>query len=85
MGNPSCVLLDEPSEGLAPVIVDHMIVAIRELKSAGVSVLLSEQNLRFATEVSDRAYIIEKGRIRFSGTIAELAANEGARAQYLAV
>jgi branched-chain amino acid transport system ATP-binding protein len=85
MGNPSCVPLDEPSEGLAPVIVDHMIVAIRELKSAGVSVLLSEQNLRFATEVSDRAYIIEKGRIRFSGTIAELAANEGARAQYLAV
>ncbi len=84
MGNPSCILLDEPSEGLAPVIVDQLIVAIRELKSAGVSVLLSEQSLHFATEVSDRAYIIEKGSIRFSGTMA-LAANEDVRAQYLAV
>jgi branched-chain amino acid transport system ATP-binding protein len=85
MGNPSCILLDEPSEGLAPVIVDQMVAAIRELKSSGVSVLLSEQNLHFATEVSDRAYIIEKGRMRFSGTMAELAAKEEVRAQYLAV
>jgi branched-chain amino acid transport system ATP-binding protein len=85
MGNPACLLLDEPSEGLAPLIVQQMIAAIRELKSAGVSVLLSEQNLRFATEVSDRAYIIEKGRVRFSGSMAELAANEEVRAQYLAV
>jgi branched-chain amino acid transport system ATP-binding protein len=85
VGNPSCILLDEPSEGLAPVIVDQMVIAIRELKAAGVAVLLSEQNLHFATEVSDRAYIIEKGRIRFAGTMAELAANESVRAQYLAV
>jgi branched-chain amino acid transport system ATP-binding protein len=85
MGNPSCILLDEPSEGLAPVIVDQMAAAIRELKAEGLSVLLSEQNLHFATEVSDRAYIIEKGRIRFSGTMAELAANEDVRMQYLAV
>jgi branched-chain amino acid transport system ATP-binding protein len=85
MGNPSCILLDEPSEGLAPVIVDQMAAAIRELKAEGLSVLLSEQNLHFATEVSDRAYIIEKGRIRFSGTMAELSANEDVRAQYLAV
>jgi branched-chain amino acid transport system ATP-binding protein len=85
MGNPSCILLDEPSEGLAPVIVDQMATAIRELKAEGLSVLLSEQNLHFATEVSDRAYIIEKGRIRFSGTMAELAANEDVRTQYLAV
>ncbi len=85
MGNPSCILLDEPSEGLAPLIVDQMAAAIRALKAEGLSVLLSEQNLRFATEVSDRAYIIEKGRIRFSGTMAELAANEDVRAQYLAV
>jgi branched-chain amino acid transport system ATP-binding protein len=85
MGNPSCILLDEPSEGLAPVIVDQMAAAIRELKAEGLSVLLSEQNLHFATEVSDRAYIIEKGRIRFAGTMAELAANEEVRAQYLAV
>ena len=85
MGNPSCILLDEPSEGLAPVIVDQMAAAIRELKAEGLSVLLSEQNLHFATEVSDRAYIIEMGHIRFSGTMAELAVNEGVRTQYLAV
>ncbi len=85
MGNPSCLLLDEPSEGLAPVIVDQMAAAIRALKTEGLSVLLSEQNLHFAAAVSDRAYIIEKGRIRFSGTMAELAANADVRAQYLAV
>ncbi len=85
MGNPSCILLDEPSEGLAPVIIDQMAAAIGELKRAGVSVLLSEQNLHFATEVSDRAYIIEKGRIRFSGSIADLQANEEVRTTYLAL
>ena len=85
MGNPSCLLLDEPSEGLAPVIVDQMAAAIRALKKEGLSVLLSEQNLHFAAEVSDRAYIIEKGRIRFAGTMAELAASADVRAQYLAV
>ena len=85
MGNPSCILLDEPSEGLAPVIVDQMAQAIKELKTEGLSVLLSEQNLHFATEVADRAYIIEKGRIRFGGTIDELAANDEVRNAYLAV
>ena len=85
MGNPSCILLDEPSEGLAPVIVDQMAAAIRSLKAEGLSVLLSEQNLHFAHEVSDRAYIIEKGQIRFSGTMQELAANDEVQSQYLAV
>lgn len=85
MGNPKCILLDEPSEGLAPVIVDQMAVAIKELKAEGLSVLLSEQNLHFAIDVADRAYIIEKGRIRFGGTIAELARNEEVRNTYLAV
>jgi branched-chain amino acid transport system ATP-binding protein len=85
MGNPACVLLDEPSEGLAPVIVDQMAVAIREMKEAGVAVLLSEQNLHFASEVADRATIIEGGRIRFVGTMAELAASDDVRAQYLAL
>jgi len=85
MGNPSCLLLDEPSEGLAPVIVEQMAAAMRELKSSGVSVLLSEQNLRFAAAVCDRAYIIEQGRIRWSGTMAELARDDAARARYLAV
>ena len=85
MGNPLCVLLDEPSEGVAPVIVDQMVEAIRGLKGAGVAILLSEQNLHFATDVADRAYIIEKGGIRFSGTMAELQANAEIQAQYLAV
>jgi branched-chain amino acid transport system ATP-binding protein len=85
MGNPRCILLDEPSEGVAPVIVDQMAEAIRELKAQGVAILLSEQNLRFAQEVADRAYIIEKGRIRFAGTMAELDANDDVRAQYLAI
>ncbi|MGB7541647.1 MAG: ABC transporter ATP-binding protein [Burkholderiales bacterium] len=85
MGNPLCILLDEPSEGLAPVIVDQMVAAIRELKAQGVSVLLSEQNFQFAAEIADRAYIIEAGRIRFSGEMAELAASEEIRSAYLAV
>ncbi len=85
MGNPRCILLDEPSEGVAPVIVDQMAEAIRELKAQGVAILLSEQNLRFAHEVADRAYIIEKGRIRFGGTMAELDANDEVRTQYLAI
>ena len=85
MGNPLCVLLDEPSEGVAPVIVDQMVEAIRGLKAAGVAILLSEQNLHFASEVADRAYIIEKGRIRFEGTMTELNANDEVRLQYLSV
>ena len=85
MGNPLCILLDEPSEGVAPVIVDQMAGAIAELKRRGVAVLLSEQNLHFAQEVGDRAYIIEKGRIRFQGSMDELRANDEVRAQYLAV
>jgi len=85
MGNPLCVLLDEPSEGVAPVIVDQMAEAIRGLKEAGVAILLSEQNLHFAMDVADRAYIIEKGAIRFSGTMEQLRANADVQAQYLAV
>ncbi|HEX2115478.1 MAG TPA: ABC transporter ATP-binding protein [Alphaproteobacteria bacterium] len=85
MGNPRAILLDEPSEGLAPVIVEQMANTIRALKSEGLTVLLSEQNLHFATLVSDRAYIIEKGRIRYQGTIAELMRDEAVRAQYLSV
>ena len=85
MGNPLCILMDEPSEGVAPVMVDQMAVAIRGLKAAGVAILLSEQNLHFAMEVADRAYIIEKGRIRFQGSMADLSANADIQAQYLAV
>jgi branched-chain amino acid transport system ATP-binding protein len=85
MGNPSCILLDEPSEGVAPVIVDQLAQAIRDLKSQGVSVLLSEQNVRFAQQVADRAYVIEKGTIRLESTMKELQENQELSARYLAV
>ena len=76
MGNPFLVLLDEPSEGMAPVIVEHMVQMILALKKQGLSILLSEQNMHFAELVSDRAYVLEKGQIRFQGTMQELASNE---------
>ncbi|WP_162914801.1 ABC transporter ATP-binding protein [Desertibaculum subflavum] len=85
MGNPACILLDEPSEGLAPVIIEQMAATIRDLKAHGVAVLLAEQNLHFAGLVADRAYVIEKGGIRYSGSMAELAADEAVRAAYLSV
>jgi len=85
MGNPRCVLLDEPSEGLAPIIVEQMAKSIRALKGDGLCVLLSEQNLHFSQAVADRAYIIEKGQIRFGGTMAELTADASLREQYLSV
>lgn len=85
MGNPACVLLDEPSEGLAPVIVDAMVAVIKEMKSQGLAVLLSEQNLHFAEDVADRAYIIEKGSIRFCGSVSELRDNDSVRSACLAL
>ncbi len=85
MGNPRCVLLDEPSEGLAPIIVEQLARAILALKGEGLSVLLSEQNLHFAQLVADRAVVIEKGRVRFTGSMAELRADAAVREQYLSV
>jgi branched-chain amino acid transport system ATP-binding protein len=85
MGNPRAILLDEPSEGLAPVIVEQMAATIEELKRDGLTVLLSEQNLHFASAIANRALIIEKGRIRYQGTLAELLANAEVRAAYLTV
>src|SRR5450755_1974983 len=85
MGNPYLVLLDEPSEGVAPVIVEQMAHMIMELKAQGVSILLSEQNMHFAELVCDRAYVLEKGQIRFTGSMRELAANEPVRRAYLSV
>ncbi len=85
MGNPYLVLLDEPSEGVAPVIVEQMANMILELKGSGVSILLSEQNMHFAELVSDRAYVLEKGQIRYHATMQELADNEEVRRAYLSV
>ncbi len=85
MGNPSLVLLDEPSEGLAPRIVEQMIEAILAMKREGLSLLLSEQNLRFARLIADRVCVIEKGRIRFCGTTGEFDARPDIRDAYLAL
>ena len=85
MGNPFVVLLDEPSEGVAPLIVEQMVHMILELKAQGVSILLSEQNMHFAELVSDRAYVLEKGQIRYQASMAELAANEDVRRAYLSM
>ena len=85
MGNPYLVLLDEPSEGVAPVIVEQMVQMILDLKSKGVSILLCEQNMHFAELVSDRAYVLEKGQICFQSSMADLSANEEVRRAYLSV
>ena len=85
MGNPDLLLLDEPSEGLAPLVVRDLGVQIQRLKEDGLTILLCEQNAKFATALSDRAYVLEKGQVRFAGTIAELQGNEEVRRQYLAL
>jgi len=85
MGNPYLVLLDEPSEGVAPIIVEQMANMILALKREGLSILLSEQNMHFAELVSDRAYVLEKGQIRFSGSIDELSRDDAVRRAYLSV
>ncbi|MDP6829571.1 MAG: ABC transporter ATP-binding protein [Alphaproteobacteria bacterium] len=83
MGNPDLLLLDEPSEGLAPLVVRDLSQQIARLKDEGMTILLCEQNAKFATGLSDRAYILEKGQVRFAGSIDELQGNEEIRQQYL--
>ena len=85
MGNPSLVLLDEPVEGVAPLVVEELGRQFKLLKTMGLTILFSEQNLQFATDISDRAYIIEKGRIRYHGTIEELERNRDAQEKYLMI
>jgi len=85
MGNPAFILLDEPSEGIAPVIVEQMARVILQLKSEGLTVLLSEQNLHFAQAVADGVVIIEHGTQKFVGTLADLQAQPDIRDQYLSV
>jgi branched-chain amino acid transport system ATP-binding protein len=85
MGNPILVLLDEPSEGVAPVIVEQMVHTIQKLKDQGLSILLSEQNIHFAELVSDRAYVLEKGQIHWHGTMRDLAADIDIQRSFLTV
>ena len=85
MGNPRFLLLDEPSEGLAPLIVEVIAGAMAKLKARGVGLLLSEQNLHFARAVADRAFVLDRGHIRFAGTLAELDADAALKEQYLSI
>jgi branched-chain amino acid transport system ATP-binding protein len=85
MGNPYLLLLDEPSEGVAPVIVEQMAKMILKLKKAGVSILLSEQNIQFARYVSDRVYMLEKGHVAWSGSMEELTRNSDISLKYLSI
>jgi branched-chain amino acid transport system ATP-binding protein len=85
MGNPLLVLLDEPSEGVAPLIVEQMANTIVELKKEGLSILLSEQNIHFARLVSDRVYVLEKGQIHWQGSMADLDSNQEVQKAYLTV
>ena len=85
MGNPSLMLLDEPVEGLAPVVVQEVSRQIKRLKKIGLTILFAEQNIRFATEISDRAYVIEGGRVRYEGTMAELEQQSEIKEKYLMI
>jgi branched-chain amino acid transport system ATP-binding protein len=84
MGNPDLLLLDEPGEGLAPVIVEEMAVQLARLRGEGLSMIISEQNLAFARALGDRAYVLETGHIRYSGTLAELDEHQQEWAKFVA-
>jgi branched-chain amino acid transport system ATP-binding protein len=83
MGNPQFLLLDEPMEGLAPLLVRALEQQIINLKEAGLTVLLAEQNVTSALRVSDRCYVIDDGYIRFEGSVKELRENDAVRKKYL--
>ena len=85
MGNPELLLLDEPSEGLAPLVVDHLQAQIGRLKAEGLTILLAEQNVDFSLALADRVYVLEKGHIRYEGSSREFRENAAIRQQYLAL
>jgi branched-chain amino acid transport system ATP-binding protein len=85
MGNPTGLLLDEPSEGLAPVIVERIGELLRKLRDMGVTVLLAEQNMHFCLGIASHATVIDKGQIVFSNTIEALRHNEAVKSRYLAL
>jgi branched-chain amino acid transport system ATP-binding protein len=85
MGNPSLLILDEPSEGLSPLMVKTLIEAIHQIRREGVTLLVADQNVKFARKVAGRGYIMEEGHIRYSGRLEEMWANEQIVRRYLAV
>lgn len=85
IGNPEILLLDEPSEGLSPLVVNDLGKQIEQLRAEKMTILLSEQNTKFAMRLSDRVYILEKGRIKYEGNTKDLEQNEEIRKEYLGV
>lgn len=85
MGNPELLLLDEPSEGLAPIVVDQLLGRVTELKRQGLTILLAEQGVEFSLALADRVYVLEKGTVRFAGPAATLRENEALRHELLAL
>lgn len=85
MTNPDVLLLDEPSEGLAPLVVALLAEMILQIRKEGVTVLLAEQNLHFCAKVADRGYVIDKGSVKYEGTMSDLLGNEEVKEKYLAV
>ena len=85
LNNPKLLILDEPTEGLAPVIVDEIVRVLIDIKRTGMSVLLVEQNLAVCEKLADRHYVLEQGRIAYSGSAAEFAADRSVRDRYLAL
>jgi branched-chain amino acid transport system ATP-binding protein len=85
MGNPELLLLDEPSEGLAPLVVDHLAEQIGRLKREGLTILLAEQNVEFSLALAERVYVLEKGSIRFSGSAQRLRQDDTLRHELLAL
>jgi branched-chain amino acid transport system ATP-binding protein len=85
MGNPDLLLLDEPSEGLAPIVVQQLGEQISKLRQEGMTILLCEQNARFSLDLSDRLYILEKGEVRYQGSVADFRKDGEAYRTYLAL
>jgi branched-chain amino acid transport system ATP-binding protein len=85
MGNPELLLLDEPSEGLAPLVVEHLLQQVLKLKQNGLTIMLAEQGVEFSLALADRVYVLEKGAVRFSGPASQLRDDAGLRNELLAL
>ena len=85
MGSPQVLLLDEPFEGLAPLVVDMLVEQLGRLKAEGLTMVVTEQNVRFVSELGDRVYVLERGTVRYCGTMSAFLRDDDVRHAYLAV
>jgi branched-chain amino acid transport system ATP-binding protein len=85
MGNPQLLLLDEPSEGLAPLVVEHLLLQVKQLKRDGLTIMLAEQGVDFSLALADRVYVLEKGAVRFAGAASQLREDPALRHSLLAI